>query len=298
LMADELPAFSKETLVEWANKPDCLSALWWIEAIRGKIRIMSFQELFAVEGSLVVAYLLTMAALAFGVVTVSVARLQLARWCFWGACLIFVGIGVMWGINTDYSALPRVLVVGFSGAIAAVGAVESGRFISHEQTISENPPPQTLSPQTSEQQQALIDALKGVGNFFYFALTDDKVVGVSPNGKLLYQWYTIAPKGIVRDLNYWVSPASANGTMGNPGYLDFDFNKPRLLTIHGGGPFASDRAYPEGEWLIQYDDSNGHWDEWFTVYRNDGQLRQHILVKNIKGETLHETKDDADFSNP
>lgn len=133
--------------------------------------------------------------------------------------------------------------------------------------------------------------------FFYFALTKNKPTAVV-NRQNVYQWFTIAPKGIVKDLNYWVCPASSKGSMDNPGYMSLDFRKPHLLTIHGGGPFATDRVFPEGEYLIQFDDTNGHWDEWLTVYQENGELRQHILVKNRKGRILHETKDDADFSTP
>jgi hypothetical protein len=150
----------------------------------------------------------------------------------------------------------------------------------------------------SRQQQAMVDALKGVGHFFYFALTSDKPVGNSPAGSPLYQWYTIAPKGIVRELNYWISPSKViGGKTRDDSYMSLDFRKPALMTIHGGS-FASDRVFPEGEYLIEFDDSNWHWDEWLTVYTKDGKLRQHILVKSGTGETLHETTDDRNFSTP
>jgi hypothetical protein len=96
---------------------------------------MSIVELALTEGPLAAAYLLAMGALAFGIVPVTPVRLRFARNCFLASCAIFAGIAILWGITTDYATWPRVLIVGALAALTGIGAVESSRFIMHEQNI-------------------------------------------------------------------------------------------------------------------------------------------------------------------
>jgi len=98
---------------------------------------MPITELVVVEGGIAVAYLLAIGALALGVIAVTPRRLRIARNCFWASCAIFAGIAIMWGITTDYSFWPRIVIAGALGAIAAVAAVEATRFITHEQKESQ-----------------------------------------------------------------------------------------------------------------------------------------------------------------
>src|ERR1700730_17023877 len=99
--------------------------------------VMPLTELVVVEGGFAVAYLLAIGALALGVIAVTPRRLRIARNCFWASCAIFAGITIMWGITTDYSFWPRIVIAGALGAIAAVAAVEATRFITHEQKESQ-----------------------------------------------------------------------------------------------------------------------------------------------------------------
>jgi hypothetical protein len=103
---------------------------------------MSLTEFVLAEAGLGVTYLLTVSAVALGLVAVPPRRLRIARYGFLASCLVFVGIAIMWGISTDYSMLPRIIVVGLIGALAAVGAVETTRFISHQDAPSSPPPMQ------------------------------------------------------------------------------------------------------------------------------------------------------------
>ena len=208
-----------------------------------------------------------------------------------GLAAIFYGVlpGIAWAwgrARTSMAAAVGILMMIVGAPLFLFGAL----------LLWQSPKNASSHPKTGdiakEQQQAIIDALKGVGNYFYFALMDKVVVGTDPSGKNLYRWYTVAPKGIVREVNYWISQASKN----DPGYWALDQRKPPV-TIHGGA-FITDRAFPAGDYLIEIDDSNGHWNEWFRVYSQDGQLRQHILIRNPKGEVIFETTDDANFSTP
>jgi hypothetical protein len=104
---------------------------------KGKVCGMPLTELVVVEGSLAVAILLAIVALALGVVAVTPRRLKIARNCFWASCVIFTGIAIMWGITTDYSFVTRAAIVGALAGIAAVAAVEFTRFITKEQTESQ-----------------------------------------------------------------------------------------------------------------------------------------------------------------
>src|SRR6266478_5748887 len=96
---------------------------------------MSIVDLAVSEGPLASAHLLALGALAFGIVPVPPARLRLARNYFLVSCAIFAGIAIMWGITTDYSTWPRVLVVGTLVGLGGVGAVESTRLIMLGQNV-------------------------------------------------------------------------------------------------------------------------------------------------------------------
>lgn len=99
---------------------------------------MSIVELAVSEGPLASAHLLALGALAFGIVPVPPARLRLARNYFLVSCAIFAGIAIMWGITTDYSTWPRVLVVGTLVGLGGVGAVESTRLIMLGQNVKDD----------------------------------------------------------------------------------------------------------------------------------------------------------------
>ena len=96
---------------------------------------MSISELALTELPFAATYLLTVGGLAFGVVPVNRSRLRLARNCFMAASVIFAGIAIMWGIWTEYPFWPRVLIVGLLAALAAIGAMESTRFIMRDENL-------------------------------------------------------------------------------------------------------------------------------------------------------------------
>jgi hypothetical protein len=100
---------------------------------------MSLLDLLYVEGPFAAAYLLAIGAIAYGAITVSHARLGIARNCFMGACAIFAGVAIMWGVSTDYSFLPRIFVVGVLSAAAGISVAETWRFFVHEETVAPHP---------------------------------------------------------------------------------------------------------------------------------------------------------------
>lgn len=224
---------------------------------------------------------------------IAAAVFVLAAAAYFGVFPFDIVATMSWAISADEWIINNAALPGFFLLFSAVGlglmvpdVWNLRRFFVKES-----------KPASAED---IANLLKGVGNFFYFALRSEMPVG-APHGQNRYQWWTVAPKGIVRDLNYWVSPSTEHGVKDRRDdltkYMSIDYNKPGLMTIHGG-TFASNRAFPEGKYLIEFDDTNGHWDEWLTVYQQDGKLRQRILVRNDKGGILHETEDETDFNNP
>jgi hypothetical protein len=97
---------------------------------------MSFEALALTEGPLAAAYLLTLGAMAAGMIEVPKERRLVARNCFLASCLIFAGMAYMWGISTEFPVVPRVLVVGILCGLAGIAAVECSRFIMpHEKPV-------------------------------------------------------------------------------------------------------------------------------------------------------------------
>jgi hypothetical protein len=101
---------------------------------------MSINELVAIEGPLLVGFFLALAPLMLGF-DISPNRRKFMRGCFWIACAVFAAVSVMWGFETNYPMWARILIVGFLGASAAIGAVESGRYIMGEQAHKDIPTP-------------------------------------------------------------------------------------------------------------------------------------------------------------
>lgn len=106
---------------------------------------MSISELAITEGSLAVAFLLGMGAVAIGMIPVDEKRRRLARNCLLASCTIFVGIAIMWGVMTTFSPVPRIIIVGVLTGLAGIAAVESTRFVMQEQHEPEKPKSQASS---------------------------------------------------------------------------------------------------------------------------------------------------------
>jgi hypothetical protein len=59
-----------------------------------------------------------------------------ARICFVIAGLTFIAGGIVWGMTTDGSVVARLLIVGLTGAVGAVGINEGLRFLAKREAIS------------------------------------------------------------------------------------------------------------------------------------------------------------------
>jgi len=104
-----------------------------------------------------------------------------------------------------------------------------------------------------------------------------------------FQLWMIAVGGPVFDLNYWISSLPSKGAS-DPTYGSLDVRKPVIQIVHEGG-HAWDRALPVGEYLIEFDAKNGHWNEILKIFVEDGQLKQSIKVVGFNGKPLRDSTD-------
>jgi hypothetical protein len=129
----------------------------------------------------------------------------------------------------------------------------------------------------------LSDLITGGENYCYFKIR------LADAGDLSgpFQLWMIAPKGPVYEMNYWISPASAKGAS-DPAYGSLDVRKPLHTIIHEGG-HAWDKALGEGDYLIEFDAKNGHWNERLRIFVDaTGELKQTIKIAGFGGKTLYE----------
>jgi hypothetical protein len=127
----------------------------------------------------------------------------------------------------------------------------------------------------------------GGKNFCYFKIRlPDVTDRAGP-----FQLWMIAPKGPVFDVNYWISPASAKGA-NDPAYGSLDVRKRLHTIIHEGGR-AWDKLLGEGDYLIEFDAKNGHWNERLRIFVDaTGELKQTIKIVGLGGKTLYEASPD------
>ncbi len=132
----------------------------------------------------------------------------------------------------------------------------------------------------------LTEMFTGGDNYCYFKIR----LADAANLTGPFQLWMIAPKGPVFDLNFWISPASAKGA-DDPAYKSLDVRKPLNPIIHSGG-HAWDRVLDQGEYLIEFDAKNGHWDEILRIFADGQKLRQTIKIVGLGGKTLYQATPD------
>ena len=109
----------------------------------------SGKDLLLADAGVAVAYLLTIAAIAVGLLPMTPLRLKVAKGSFWGACAIFALLAITWGVMTDISFVWRAVMVGGLCALAGIGAVETSRFLMHANAVESSAGPASPAPVVS-----------------------------------------------------------------------------------------------------------------------------------------------------
>src|ERR1700730_320904 len=104
---------------------------------------MGIIEFFCLVAGVIAGILATA---GYGVLSLSPADFRISRRCFWAAGLLFLGIGIVWGITTVEPAWVRIPAVGVIGLIAAIGLSEGLRWISGRESASLTFPAATPIP--------------------------------------------------------------------------------------------------------------------------------------------------------
>jgi hypothetical protein len=104
-----------------------------------------------------------------------------------------------------------------------------------------------------------------------------------------FQLWMFAPQGPVYDVNYWIAPAHPKD---RDDYGSLDVRKPLHTIVHAGG-IAWDRALPKGEYSIDFDAKNGHWNGYLRIFAEDGKLKQSIKVIGRDGRVLFEESEES-----
>ncbi len=121
-------------------------------------------------------------------------------------------------------------------------------------------------------------------NYCYFQL----YTPIKKNKKGYYQ-LSITGVGSVRDMNYWIAPASSKSTT-NPDDPYHSLDKPKTKpVICFPGTNAFPRGLPWGEYRIEFQAPDiGNWNEWLTIYIEDGEVKQTIKVVHKDGTVLYD----------
>ena len=109
-------------------------------------------------------------------------------------------------------------------------------------------------------------------------------------------YLTMTATGPLHDVNYWISPAAANRNHRHPDYYRYDRRKPHGLAVHKGVRLWDGRL-PPGEWIVEFDATNGllDWVEYLTVTREDhlSTITQEVRVVDGKGKIVFSDKTSA-----
>ncbi len=141
--------------------------------------------------------------------------------------------------------------------------------------------PKAILETLEAQRKLLID--RTLNNYAYFKLEDNAQV----NSGLVKLW--LDSSGPVFTVNYWISNASAKHNANDPAYWSVDHRKP-LIPIINPNTKEIERSLPVGDYIIEFDGLNGHWDESLSIYMENGKPKQKIRVTNSKGELLYDSE--------
>jgi hypothetical protein len=89
---------------------------------------MGLTDFLLLAGAAVVGVLATA---VYGMLALPAGYFRAARVCAWAAAIIFVALGILWAVETQYMFWIRALVVGAMAAGAAIDLTEALRQINH-----------------------------------------------------------------------------------------------------------------------------------------------------------------------
>jgi hypothetical protein len=137
-------------------------------------------------------------------------------------------------------------------------------------------------------QKELFEALTGGNNFgFFSAVThrfdnEAKVLQLQINGT-----------GGIQQVQYWISPASANRNPDDQAYWSID--KPKTPMVIGKGSFWFGRALPLGSYFVEFSSPYQAWVERFDIVELGGNFKQSIIVTR-DGKQIYSTNGLVDES--
>lgn len=159
------------------------------------------------------------------------------------------------------------------------------RLIKEAMGIKASPATEEITP------RAILDALEAqknqlrnltLNNFAYFKLDDD----ARPNTDGMAELW-LHSSGPVFTINYWISDMVAQRNANDPRYWSIDQRKP-LIAIADPTQKVFKRALPVGNYIIEFDALNGHWNEYLSIYLENGKLKQKIHITNSNGAIIYD----------
>jgi hypothetical protein len=141
--------------------------------------------------------------------------------------------------------------------------------------------PEAILATLEAQRKAIIGETRN--NSAYFKVADD-----TQNGSDLIKLQLDAT-GPVFTANYWISNASAKRNANDAAYWSVDQRKPLIPVITPNNK-SIERSLPVGDYVIEFDALNGHWDQYLSIFYENGKLKQKIRVADSKGKLLYESE--------
>jgi hypothetical protein len=194
----------------------------------------------------------------------------------------FSGSALFQAIAFEFMAILGIIALGETGTfifgVCWVGAATLG-FFAWREGAKQAQEGERLRKSLADAVAGgyVIDAITGGRSFCFFRMNlEDGILRKQP----LQLWMDC--RGVVYDMNFWLSPAHAERNHESEAYWLMDTRKAVSTIVYNGC-----HAYPkvleaEGEYFIEFDARNGHWIEHLTVTRVDGKWGQKIRVFDPK----------------
>ncbi len=134
-----------------------------------------------------------------------------------------------------------------------------------------------------ELQSSVLAGVTGEGNFPYLRVVlSDRIPLAGP----VPIYMAVEGGGPVYDLQSWISPGSANRNADDSDYWNgYGFYRP---IVYKSGVNLG--LLPIGEWWVETETRNAHWEQFIRIYVEDGQIKQESTVKDEKGNVIKQIK--------